>query len=121
MILFGVNNYCIIMKIATQCKVGMRKPSFIVCCMQGHTMHVMQRHTMHVMQKANRQMSMAANAPPPAAPMMMYRSNLTLLGAVASLAIILEKKGRIQHKIKDNYNYYYTNSCNVEQLTQLYS
>ena len=52
---------------------------------------------MHVMQKASRQMSMAANAPPPAAPMMIYRSSLlsiTLPGTVASLAIILEKKKR---------------------------
>ena len=51
---------------------------------------------MHVMQKANRQMSMAANAPPPAAPMMMYRSNLLSItlhpGTVASLAIILGEK-----------------------------
>ena len=33
---------------------------------------LLQRHTTHVLQKANRHMSMAANAPPPAAPMMMY-------------------------------------------------
>ena len=52
---------------------------------------LLQRHTTHVMQKANRHMSMAATAPPPAAPMMMYRSSLSSItlspGTVAALAM----------------------------------
>ena len=61
---------------------------------------------MHVMQKANRQMSMAANAPPPAAPMMIYRSSLlsiTLPGAVISLAI----KKKLDKINKQKYSYIY--------------
>ena len=55
---------------------------------------------MHVMQIANRQISTAAKAPPPANPMMMYvfsRSRLLIVlppGVVASLATSVEE-GRI--------------------------
>ena len=46
---------------------------------------------MHGMQIANRQTSMAINAPPPAAPIMMYtcRFSLSIIssGAVTSLAV----------------------------------
>ena len=58
---------------------------------------------MHVMQKASRQMNMAANAPPPAAPMMMYRSSLlsmTLPGAVASLVAIKKAESNIKLRSK---------------------
>lgn len=51
---------------------------------------------MHAMQKASRQMSMAMNAPPPAAPMMMYTSCLLSIilppGTVASVAIFIVEK-----------------------------
>ena len=55
---------------------------------------------MHVMQKANRQISTAAKAPPPANPMMMYVFSWSWLsivlpsGIVASLATSVEE-GRI--------------------------
>ena len=59
---------------------------------------LLQRHTMHVMQKANRQISTAAKAPPPATPMMMYVSSwlsITLppgiVASVASVATSVEK------------------------------
>jgi hypothetical protein len=51
---------------------------------------------MHVMQKANRQISTAAKAPPPATPMMIYvssRLSITLPpGIVAALATCYGKK-----------------------------
>ena len=55
---------------------------------------------MHVMQKANRQISTATKAPPPATPMMMYvfsRPRLSIVlppGIVTSLATSVEE-GRV--------------------------